>query len=77
METEPFHPTFEKVYGAIEQVRTNLNPGDGEKIRQAARTIETALVDVLEGYHERMYVFFSKKHKNYGYVENGSKSWEE
>lgn len=74
---QPFHPTFEKVYGAIEQVRTSLNPGDGEKIRQAARNIETALVEVLEGYHERMYVFFSKKHKNYGYVENGSKSWEE
>lgn len=74
---QPFHPTFENVYSAIEQVRVNLNPGDGEKIRQAARAIETALVDVLEGYDERVYVFFSKKHKNYGYVENGSKSWEE
>ena len=28
---KPFHPTFENVYGAIEQVRVNLNPGDGEK----------------------------------------------
>lgn len=74
---KPFHPTFENVYGAIEQVRVNLNPGDGEKIRESARAIETALLNVLNGYNERIYVFFYKKHKNYGYVENGSKSWEE
>lgn len=74
---QPFYPTFDKVYGAIEQIRVKLNPGDGEKIRQAARSIETALVNVLEGYNERVYVFFYKKHRNYGYVENGTKSWEE
>lgn len=72
-----FYSTYEKVYDSVERIRTTFNPQDAQKIRAASDAIEAALLNVLEGHEERVNFVFYKKHKNHGYVENGTKSWEE
>lgn len=72
-----FYPSFEEAYTGVEEIRTGFNPDDAQKIREASDTIEEALLNVLEGYREPVKVVFYKTHKNHGFIENGSKSWEE
>lgn len=77
-EIPPFKNSFENVYGALNEIKTALNPADAPKLRQASNEIEKALLQTLNGYHERIYgIFFHVVHTNHGYVENGNKSWEE
>lgn len=73
-----FKADFENAKGNIlNDLKSAMNPADGEKLRQAGVAIDKSTDVILNGYHEPVYgIFFSKKHKNHGYIENGQKSWE-
>lgn len=73
-----FWADFENAKGNIlNDLKSAMNPADGEKLRQAGVAIDKSTDVILNGYHEPVYgIFFSKKHKNHGYIENGQKSWE-
>lgn len=73
-----FTADFENAKGNIlSDLKSAMNPADGEKLRQAGVAIDKSTDVILNGYHEPVYgIFFSKKHKNHGYIENGQKSWE-
>lgn len=73
-----FTADFENAKGNIlNDLKSAMNPADGEKLRQAGVAIDKSTDVILNGYHEPVYgIFFSKKHKNHGYIENGQKSWE-
>ncbi len=73
----PFEETFSAVRTAFEEMKNAVQPAEGAKIREAARGVEKALTHVLNGYYEPVYLVFSKKHINHGYIENGTKSWEQ
>lgn len=73
---EPFYDTFAGVFSVLNELKSACNPDDGQKIRQASAEIQTALTEILNGYEEKVYGVFSKKHINHGYIENGQKSWE-
>ncbi|MCB0292692.1 MAG: hypothetical protein KDH97_20730, partial [Calditrichaeota bacterium] len=73
-----FTADFENAKGnVLNDLKSAMNPADGEKLRQAGVAIDKSTDVILNGYHEPVYgIFFSKKHKNHGYIENGQKSWE-
>lgn len=75
-ELQPFTPTFEQVYSRLDGLKANLNAADGQKMRAAVREMESALLEVLNGYSEPVYGVFYKKHVNHGYILDGKKSWE-
>ncbi len=72
----PFYPIYEKVFEVVREMKTTFNPEDARQLRAAKTTIENALLEALEGYKERVYGVFIKKHINHGYISGGTKSWE-
>jgi len=71
-----FYGMIETATHDVHDLKSALNPADGAKLRAAGKEIESALLKALNGYKEKVYMVFSKKHINHGYVENGEKSWE-
>jgi len=71
-----FFGMLEDANNDVSDLKSALNPADGAKLRDAGKAIESALLKTLNGYTEKVYVVFSEKHINHGYVENGEKSWE-
>ena len=72
----PFSDTFAGAYSAVEELKSAINPDDGEKIRQASADIQNTLTEILNGYQVKVFGVFDRKHVNHGYIENGQKSWE-
>ncbi len=72
-----YYPTYQQVFDVMNQLKNGINPEDGEKLRTAARQLEKTLLATLNGKKETVYVIFSKKHKNHGYIKDAVKSWEE
>ncbi|RMF61634.1 MAG: hypothetical protein D6748_01210 [Calditrichaeota bacterium] len=70
------YPEYEKVFGIVEELKSTFNPQDAVNLRNARSSIEESLLEALNGYHERVYGVFTKKHINHGYISNGTKSWE-
>lgn len=74
---KPIYPVYERVFSLLDNVRNALQPENASKIRTAMKGLEKSLLNVLNGYNEPVYVIFSKKHINHGFIHNGTKSWEE
>ncbi len=72
-----YSPSFHIVESAFQHLVSSLNPDDGQKLRQASKEVGQDLIDVMNGYKERVYVIFYKKHINHGYIKDRYKSWEE
>ncbi len=71
-----FYPVFAPIFDILNQLKTAGDSREAEALRTAARAIEKSLLQVLNGYRERMYVIFYKKHMNHGYIKDRLKSWE-
>ncbi|NOX36695.1 MAG: hypothetical protein GXO78_04080 [Calditrichaeota bacterium] len=72
-----FYPSFEPVFDILNQLKSAGDSQEAQQLRVAAQAIEKSLVEVLNGYRERMYVIFYKKHINHGYIKDRLKSWEQ
>ncbi len=72
-----YTPALALLDNALMQLKNSINPADGQKLRQASQDIGKDLIDVINGYKERVYVIFFKKHINHGYIKDRYKSWEE
>ncbi|GAB4370289.1 MAG: hypothetical protein Kow0042_12460 [Calditrichia bacterium] len=69
---EAFAPAFD----VVEEIKQGFSASYAEALRGASDKLEQNLLQALEGEKETMYVIFSKKHINHGYILNGEKSWE-
>ena len=74
---QPIYPTYEPVFAILNNMKSSLTDDLAEKIETAADKLEKSIEKTLNGYNERVYVIFNKKHINHGYIQNGVKSWEE
>lgn len=68
---------FNTVFGVMDEIKSSFKAADAEKLLSAAPQINDALLEVLNGYKQRVYGVFSRKHENHGYVNNFVRSWEE
>jgi|GEM_PF-3170147 len=68
---------FNTVFGVMDEIKSSFKAADAEKLLAAAPQINDALLEVLNGYKQRVYGVFSRKHENHGYVNNFVRSWEE
>lgn len=73
----PIYPTYEPVFSILTNMKSAMNNELADEIKTAASELEKSLNHVKNGYNERVYVIFQKKHINHGYIKNGVKSWEE
>ncbi len=73
----PFYPTYQQVLDLTREMKTTFRPEEAQQLRSSKTTVEKALLETLEGYKERVYGVFFKKHINHGYISGGTKSWEE
>lgn len=74
---QPFYPTYEAVFSIADDMKRSLSNEMAQKISTASDQLEKSIKEVINGYNERVYVIFNKKHINHGYIKNGLKSWEE
>jgi len=72
-----YYPVYEGIYDAMNSLKQNLDPAFAQEIRESEKAIEKALLEVMEGKKERVYLIFTKKHINHGFIKDGAKSWEE
>ena len=72
-----YTPVLGLLDNAMMQLKNSINPADGQKLRQVSNDIGDDLTRVMNGYKERVYVIFFKKHINHGYIKDRYKSWEE
>jgi translation initiation factor 2B subunit (eIF-2B alpha/beta/delta family) len=73
----PFYPAYEPVFSILKDLKGAMNEELADRIETAANKLEKSMNQVKNGYNERVYVIFNKKHINHGYIKNGVKSWEE
>lgn len=75
-QVQPFYPVYEPIFQALQGMKNAMNDEVATKIETAARGLRRSVEQVFNGYEEPVYVIFSKKHINHGYIQSGVKSWE-
>lgn len=74
---QPIYPAYEPVFAILGNMKNAMTEELADRIETVADELEKSMLKVLNGYNERVFVIFNKKHINHGYIQNGVKSWEE